>query len=77
MHYSILIYDSEAIVEALSKEENDRHITKHRAMQNHMSGEGKLGPMVRLAPTTNPVSLRKQGAPARPEEIGRRVIPAA
>jgi len=33
MHYSILIYDSEATVDALSKTEIDRPIQRHRTRQ--------------------------------------------
>lgn len=61
MLYSILIYDTEAVVDAFSKEEMDRQIDKHRALQERLSAEGRLGPVVRLMPSTTATTIRSSG----------------
>lgn len=58
MLYSVLIYDSEAEVEALSPEENEARLVAHRALQAQMKREGRLGPVARLMPTTAAMTLK-------------------
>ena len=58
MLYSVLIYDSEAEVEALDPEENEARLVKHRALQEEARESGRLGPVARLMPTTAAVTLR-------------------
>jgi hypothetical protein len=58
MLYSILIYDSDDAVAALSKDEDDALIAKHRVVQERLGAEGKLGPVVRLMPSTTATTVR-------------------
>lgn len=51
MLYAVLIYDSEADISALSKTELDALITRHERVQEKLSAEKRLGPVVRLMPT--------------------------
>ena len=59
MLYSILIYDSEAVVDALTPEEEARRLEKHQALQKQLRASGELGPVARLMPTTAAVTLRR------------------
>lgn len=59
MLYAVLIYDSEDVVGALPKEEFDRLIANHEGVQERLGAEGKLGPVVRLMPTTTATTLRQ------------------
>ncbi len=67
MLYSILIYDSEAVVDALSEEENTARIRRHVALQETLSREQRLGPVARLMATTSAVTLR-------PAAAGKKVV---
>lgn len=58
MLYSILIYGSDAEVSALTKEEDDAVVANHVVVQQQLKAEGKLGPVVRLKPTTAAVTFR-------------------
>jgi hypothetical protein len=51
MLYAVLIYDSEADISALHKNELDALITRHERVQEKLAAENKLGPVVRLMPT--------------------------
>ena len=62
MLYSVLIYDSEAVVEALTEEEESARLERHLAFQKSLRESGKLGPFARLMPTTSAVTLRKGAA---------------
>jgi hypothetical protein len=64
MLYSVLIYDSEAVVGALPKKELDALIANHERVQAELAAEGKLGPVVRLMPTTAATTLRATGGEA-------------
>ena len=57
MLYSILIYDSEALVEQLDPAEDALRIEKHRALQKRLGERKSLGPVVRLMPSTAAVTL--------------------
>ena len=61
MLYSVLIYDSEAEVGALSPEKLDELIGRHEQVQGKLAAEGKLGPVVRLMPTTSARTLKQGG----------------
>lgn len=63
MLYSILIYDSEAVVGARSRQEDDALVARHVVVQQRLMAEGKLGPVVRLMPTTAATTLRQGGEP--------------
>jgi hypothetical protein len=59
MHYAILCYDSEATVGAWTKEEDDAVLAKLGVVQDKLAKQGKLGPVVRLLPTSRAKTLRK------------------
>ncbi|HZF24682.1 MAG TPA: YciI family protein [Steroidobacteraceae bacterium] len=59
MLYSVLIYDSEAMTTSRSKEEDDELVARHVRVQQKLAAEGKLGPVVRLMPTTAAVTVRQ------------------
>lgn len=61
MLYSVLIYDSEAVIGALHREELDTLIARHEGVQRKLAAEGKLGPVVRLMPTSAARTLRQGG----------------
>jgi hypothetical protein len=58
MHYAILCYNDERMVESWSKEEDDAVIAHRQIVQKKLAAEGKLGPVVRLMPTTAATTLR-------------------
>ena len=59
MLYAILCYDSEAAVGSWTKEEDAAAIAKLDVVQEKLTREGRLGPVVRLMPTTAATTLRK------------------
>ncbi len=58
MLYSVLIYDSEALVERLSPEEHQARLERHVALQDSLRQDGDLGPVARLMPTSAAVTLK-------------------
>jgi hypothetical protein len=63
MLYSILIYVPEDLVDAMSSEEMDAHIGRHLRVHDQLNAQGRLGPVVRLMPTTTAVQLRTTNTP--------------
>jgi hypothetical protein len=63
MLYSILIYGSDKDVAGLSKAEEDALIGQHMVVQQKLAAERKLGPVVRLLPSTTARTLRKGAEP--------------
>ena len=63
MLYSILIYVPEDLVDAMSAEDMDAHIARHLRVHDQLGEQGRLGPVVRLMPTTTAVQLRTSTAP--------------
>jgi hypothetical protein len=61
MLYAVLIYDSDTVVASWSRQEDDAVIAEHLALQQELAEEGKLGPVIRLAPTGSAVTLRTGG----------------
>ena len=59
MLYAILCYDSEDIVSAWTKEEDDAAMAKLAVVQSKLAQQGRLGPVARLMPTTAATTLRK------------------
>ena len=59
MHYAILCYDSEAVVGAWTKEQDDAVLAKLGAVKDKLAKERRLGPVVRLMPTTAATTVRK------------------
>ena len=64
MQYAILCYHDENVVCAWSKEEDDAVMAKLSGVQDKLARQGKLGPVVRLLPTTAATTLRKDREPA-------------
>ena len=63
MQYAILCYHDENVVCAWSKEEDDAVMAKLARVQETLARQGKLGPVVRLLPTTAATTLRKDREP--------------
>jgi hypothetical protein len=63
MLYTILCYHQEDVVGAWSKEEDDAVMAKLGGVMDKLARAGKLGPVVRLLPTTAATTLRKDREP--------------
>jgi hypothetical protein len=63
MLYAILCYDSEAVVGAWTKDEDDMVMARLGAVQEPRAKAGKLGPVARLVPTTSAMTIRKGAEP--------------
>jgi hypothetical protein len=59
MQYAILCYNSEAIVGSWTKEEDDAVMARLHVVHEKLHSQGKLGPSLRLLPTTAATTLRK------------------
>jgi hypothetical protein len=59
MLYAILCYNSEDVVGAWSKEEDDGVMAKLAVVEDKLAKQGRLGPVARLLPTTSATTLRK------------------
>jgi hypothetical protein len=59
MLYAILCYDSEDVVGAWTKAEDDAVMAKLAAVQDKLAKQGRLGPVARLLPTTAATTVRK------------------
>ena len=59
MLYAILCYDSEAVVGSWTKEQDAAVISKLDVVTERLAREKRLGPVVRLMPTTTATTLRK------------------
>jgi hypothetical protein len=59
MRYAILCYDSEDVVGAWSKQEDDATMARLSAVTNDLAAQGRLGPVARLLPTTAATTVRK------------------
>jgi hypothetical protein len=59
MLYAILCYHSEDIVGAWSQEHEAAVMSRLAAVRQKIADEGRLGPCVRLMPTTAATTLRK------------------
>ncbi len=63
MQYAILCYHDENVVCAWSKEEDGAVMAKLQVVHEKIARKGKLGPVVRLLPTTAATTLRKDRDP--------------
>lgn len=63
MLYAILCYNSEAVVNSWSKEEDDAVLAKRKVVVDRLAKAGKLGPVARLMPTTAAVTVRAGAEP--------------
>jgi len=58
VRYAIICYNSEAVVGAWSKEQDDAVMARHGAVMQKFAAKGKLGPVARLMPTTTATTVR-------------------
>jgi len=63
MQYAILCYHSEDVVCSWSKEEDDAVMAKLAVVHGRLAAQRKLGPTLRLLPTTAATTLRKSDPP--------------
>jgi hypothetical protein len=63
MLYSIICYHSEKVVGAWTPEEDAATMARLAVVQQKLSRQGKLGPVVRLMPTASATTLRKDREP--------------
>jgi hypothetical protein len=63
MLYAILCYNDEDVVWSWSKEEDEAVMARLGAVQDRLAKTGKLGPSLRLLPTTAATTLRKTEDP--------------
>ena len=63
MLYAILCYNDEDVIWSWSKEEDQAVMAKLAAVQEPLVKAGKLGPSLRLLPTTSATTLRKSQDP--------------
>jgi hypothetical protein len=61
MLYAMLCYNDEDVVYSWTKEQDDAVMARIRVVQEELIAEGKLGPSLRLLPTTAATTLRKKG----------------
>jgi hypothetical protein len=59
MQYAILCYDSEEVVSAWTKEQDDAVLAALDVVKEKLRREGRLGPTARLMPTTTATTVRK------------------
>jgi len=63
MLYAILCYNDEDVVWSWTKEEDEAVMAKLAAVQERLIKAGKMGPSLRLLPTTAATTLRKTQEP--------------
>jgi hypothetical protein len=63
MLYAILCYNDEDVVWSWSKEEDQAVMGRLTEVQERLTKAGKLGPSLRLLPTTSATTLRKTQDP--------------
>jgi len=63
MQYAILCYDDECVIEAWTQATEDKVIGQHRAYAAELARKGKLGPVLRLLPTTAATTVRAGDKP--------------
>ena len=63
MLYALLCYNSEEAVFSWSKDEDDAVMARLGVVHGRLSAQGKLGPSLRLMPTTAANTLRKSDPP--------------
>ena len=63
MMYAVLCYNDEDVVWSWSKDEDAAVMARLGAVQQKLTREGKMGPSLRLLPTTSATTLRKSQEP--------------
>ncbi|MAS14586.1 MAG: hypothetical protein CMH69_14910 [Nitratireductor sp.] len=61
MLYAILCYHNEDVVMSWSKEEDDAVLAKRRRVQKELVDTDRMGPAIRLMPTSAATTLRASG----------------
>jgi hypothetical protein len=61
MLYALLCYNDEDVVWSWTKEQDDAVMTRIHAVRHKLIEQNKLGPSLRLLPTTSATTLRKSG----------------
>lgn len=61
MHYAILCYNEEDVIQKWSAEEDAATMVRLQAVEKRLTADGKLGPVARLQPTRTATTLRKNG----------------
>lgn len=59
MLYAVLCYNDEKAVASWTREEDDACMVRLAQVEDAMLAKGRLGPVVRLLPTTSATTLRK------------------
>lgn len=63
MLYALLCYNPEEVVYGWSKEEDDAVMARLDVVHQRLLQQGKMGPSLRLLPTTTATTLRKSDPP--------------
>lgn len=63
MLYALLCYNSEEAVFSWTKEQDDEVMAKLGVVHQQLAAQGKMGPSLRLMPTTAATTLRKSDPP--------------
>lgn len=63
MLYALLCYHDEALVSSWTKEEDDAVLAKRAKVTDMLAARGKLGPVLRLMPTTAATTVRSGREP--------------
>jgi hypothetical protein len=63
MLYALLCYNSEDVVFSWTQEEDDAVMDRLAVVHERLHAQGKLGPALRLLPTTAATTLRKSDPP--------------
>ncbi len=63
MLYALLCYHDEALVSSWTKEEDDAVLAKRAKVTDKLAARGKLGPVLRLMPTTAATTVRSGREP--------------
>ena len=63
MLYTLLCYNKEDVVFSWTKEEDDAVMARLSVVHDRLHQAGKLGPSLRLVPTTGATTLRKSDPP--------------
>jgi hypothetical protein len=63
MLYALLCYNPEEVVYSWTKEEDDAVMARLEVVHQRLLSQGKMGPSLRLLPTTAATTLRKTDPP--------------
>lgn len=63
MHYALLCYGSEAVINAWTKDQENDIVDGIRRVEKSLAAHGTLGPAMRLLPTTTATTLKVGAKP--------------